>query len=74
MATRGLIDDVPEDLPARRSFSGWEQLVMGSHAWREIVFGALSPRLLPEGCSCTEDYCVKNLAHWLVWERLAQWY
>ena len=63
MATGGLIDGVPEDLPGRHSFLGWEQLVIGSHAWREITFGAPSPCLLPEGCSCTEDYHVKNLAH-----------
>ena len=59
VATGGLIDGVPEDLPGRHSFSGWEQLVMGSHVWREIALGVLSPRLLPEGCSCTEDCRVK---------------
>ena len=32
MATRGLIDGIPEDLPGRCSFSGWKRLVMGSHA------------------------------------------
>ena len=32
---------------------------MGSHAWREIVFGVLSSRLLPKGCNCTEDCSVK---------------
>ena len=32
---------------------------MGSHTWREIAFGMPSPRLLPEGCNCTEDCHVK---------------
>ena len=59
MAIGGLIDGVLEDLPGCRSFSGWEQLVMGSRAWREIAFGTPSPRLLPEGCSYTEDCCFK---------------
>ena len=60
MATGGLIEGVPKDLPGRRSFSGWGQLVMGSHVWREITFGAPSPCLLPEGCNYTEDCSVKT--------------
>ena len=59
VATVGLIDGVPEDLPGRHSFSGWKQLVMGSHVWREITFGVPSPRPLPEGCSYTEDCHIK---------------
>lgn len=38
---------------------GWVQLVLGSHAWGEIVFSTLNPRLLPEGCSCASDYYMK---------------
>ena len=38
---------VPEDLRGRLSLPGWVQLVMGSHVWGEIAFGALNPRLLP---------------------------
>ena len=38
---------VPEELPGRLYPSGWVQLVMGSHAWGEIAFGVLNPRLLP---------------------------
>ena len=54
-AAGGLLDGVPEDLPGRRKSSGWEQLVMGHHAWREIAFSAPSLRLWSEGCSCTDD-------------------
>ena len=59
VTTGGLIDGVLEDSPGHYSFSGWEQLVVGSHAWREIVFSVPSPCLLPKGCNCTEDCCVK---------------
>ena len=38
---------VPEDLPGRFSLLGWVQLVMGSHAWGEIMFRAPNPYLLP---------------------------
>ena len=38
---------VPEDLPGRLCLPGWVQLVLGSHAWGVIAFGAPNPRLLP---------------------------
>ena len=38
---------VPEDLRGRLSLPGWVQLVLGSHAWGVIAFGAPNPRLLP---------------------------
>ena len=56
----GLLDGVPEDLPGRSRSSGWELLVMGHHAWREIAFGVPSLRLRSEGCSCTDDCHVQD--------------
>ena len=38
---------VLEELPGRLCLPGWVQLVLGSHAWGVIAFGALNPRLLP---------------------------
>ena len=38
---------VPEESRGRLSLPGWVQLVLGSHAWGEIAFGAPNPRLLP---------------------------
>ena len=56
----GLLDGVLEDLLGCRRSSGWEQLVMGHHAWREIAFGVLSLRLWPEVCSCTDDCRIQD--------------
>ena len=39
-----LLDGVLEDLLGHCKSSGWQQLVMGHHAWREIAFG--TPRLV----------------------------
>ena len=39
--------DVPEELPGCLSLPGWVQLVLGSHAWGVIAFGAPNLRLLP---------------------------
>ena len=38
---------VPEELPGRLCLLGWVQLVLGSHAWGVIAFGAPNPHLLP---------------------------
>ena len=59
-AAEGLFDDVPEDLQGHLEPLGWVQLVMGHHAWSEIVFGAPSLRLQPKGCSCTDDCHVRD--------------
>ena len=39
-------DGVLEELPGRLSLPGWVQLMIGSHTWGVIAFGAPNPRLL----------------------------
>ena len=38
---------VLEELPGRLSLPGWVQLVLESHVWGAIAFGAPTLRLLP---------------------------
>ena len=55
-----LLVGVLEDLPGCCRSSGWVQLAMGHHVWREIVFGMPSLCLWPKDCSCADDCRIQN--------------